>query len=53
MNDELAAWDHVYLLTPNGIWNPHSDSYLSRNEEIMTDWEGQMVEPQQQKKILL
>jgi hypothetical protein len=51
-NDELAACDDVYLLTPNGIWNPHSDSY-SRNEEMMTDWEGQMVEPQHRKEILL
>ena len=51
-NDELAACDDVYLLTPNGIWNPHSDSY-SRNEEMMTDWEGQMVEPQHRKQILL
>jgi hypothetical protein len=51
-NDKLAACDDVYLLTPNGIWNPHSDSY-SRNEEMMTDWEGQMVEPQHRKQILL
>ncbi len=42
-NDELDACDDVYLLTPNGIWNPHSDSY-SKNEEMMTDWEGNMVE---------
>jgi hypothetical protein len=35
-NDELAACNNVYLLTPNSIWNPHSDSY-SRNEEMMTD----------------
>ena len=51
-NDELAACDDVYLRTANGSWNPHSDSY-SKNEEMMTDWEGQMVEPQHRKEILL
>jgi hypothetical protein len=51
-NDELDACDDVYLLTPNGIWNPHSDSY-SKNEEMMTDWEGNMVEKQHRKTILL
>ncbi len=51
-NDALAACNDVYLLTPNSIWNPHSDSY-SKNEEMMTDWEGQMVEPQHRKEILL
>ncbi len=51
-NDELEACDDVYLLTPNGSWNPHSDSY-SKNEEMMTDWEGNMVEKQHQKTILL
>jgi hypothetical protein len=52
MNDELAACNNVYLLTPNGIWNPHSDSY-SKNEEMMMDLEGQMVELQHRKEILL
>jgi hypothetical protein len=49
-NDELDACNHVYLLTPNGVWNPHSDSY-SKNEEMMTDWEGNMVEKQHRKTI--
>jgi hypothetical protein len=51
-NDQLDACDDVYLLTPNGVWNPHSDAY-SRNEENMLDWEGNMVEKQYRKQILL
>jgi hypothetical protein len=50
--DELDACDDVYLLTPNGVWNPHSESYL-KNEKMMTDWEGNMVEKQHRKTILL
>jgi hypothetical protein len=33
---QLEACDDVYLLTPNGNWNPHSDAY-SRNEENMLE----------------
>jgi hypothetical protein len=42
-NKQLEAGDDTYLLTPNGHWNPHSESY-SKNEENMLDWEGNMVE---------
>jgi hypothetical protein len=52
MNDQLDACDDVYLLTSNGVWNPHSNAY-SRNEENMLDWEGNMVEKQYRKQILL
>jgi hypothetical protein len=51
-NDQLEACDDVYLLTPNGQWNPHSDSY-SKNEENMLDWEGNLVEKKYRKEILL
>jgi hypothetical protein len=49
---QLDACDDVYLLTPNGDWNPHSDAY-SRNEENMLDWEGNIVEKQDRKQIML
>jgi hypothetical protein len=44
-NEQVDACDDVFLLTPNGIWNPHSDAYV-KNEENMLDWEGNMVEKQ-------
>jgi hypothetical protein len=50
-NDQLDACDDVYILTNNGVWNPHSDAY-SRNEENMLDWEGNMVEKKYRKQIL-
>jgi hypothetical protein len=39
----LEECDKVFMLTPEGHWNPHSDVY-TRNEENMLDWEGNMVE---------
>jgi hypothetical protein len=51
-NKEIEECDDVYLITPNGVWNPHSEAY-SANEEGMLDWEGNMVERQHRKKILL
>ena len=51
-NDQIESCDDVYLLTPNGIWNPHSDAY-AKNEENMLDWEGEMVEKKHRKRILL
>jgi hypothetical protein len=51
-NEQINGCDNVYLLTPNGIWNPHSDAYAC-NEENMLDWEGHMVERQHRKQILL
>jgi hypothetical protein len=50
--NQVDACDDVYLLTPNGAWNPHSDAY-ARNEENMLDWEGNMVKKQHRKQILL
>ena len=43
--------EDVYLLTPTR-WNPHDDSYAT-NEENMVDWEGNMVEKQYRKQVLL
>ena len=44
--------DELFLLTPEGQWNPHSDVY-AWNEEIMEDWEGNMAEKEDQIHILL
>jgi hypothetical protein len=51
-NRQLEACNNVYLLTPNGPWSPHSDSY-SKNKENMLDWEGNLVEKEHWKQILL
>lgn len=49
---DLEACDDVYMLTPNGFWDPHSDAY-ARNEESMLDWEGNMIEESDRNMILL
>ena len=43
--------EDIYLLTPTQ-WNPHDDSYAA-NEENMLDWEGNMVERKDRKRVLL
>jgi hypothetical protein len=48
----VAECDNVVLLTPEGVWNPHSDAY-ARNEEHMLDWEGNMIEEHHRHKIIL
>ena len=48
----VAECGNVILLTPEGVWNPHSDAY-ARNEEHMLDWEGNMIEEHHQHKIIL
>ena len=47
----LQSTDNVYLLTPTQ-WDPHSDAY-AQNETNMTDWEGNVLEVEQQPKLLL
>jgi hypothetical protein len=48
----LDKCDDLFLLTPEGQWNPHSDAY-ARNEENMLDWERNIVEKRDQVEILL
>ena len=40
---QLEECEDVYLLTPDGHWNPHQDAH-ARNEESMVDWEGNVIE---------
>ena len=47
----LQQCEEVYLLTPTKF-NPHCDSY-AMNEENMLDWEGNMVQRNHHKKIVL
>jgi hypothetical protein len=50
---ELQSDDNeVLLLAPNWPWDPHADVY-ARNEENMTDWQGNISEPAQRPRILL
>lgn len=44
--------DNVLSLTPDGPWNPNSDSYAI-NEENMLDWEGHVVQPTQRPPFVL
>ena len=44
--------EDVYLLMPNGEWNPHSDAY-GTNEDDMLDYEGNMKEKKDRQQILL
>ena len=48
----LEDTDDVFLLTPDGQWNPHSD-VCPRNEETTMDLEGNMVEKKDRVQILL
>ena len=51
---ELAGHEEerILCLTPEGPWDPHADTY-ARNEETMTDWEGNMVKPSDRQRVLL
>ena len=44
--------ENVLLITPDGPWNPHSDTF-ARNEENLTDWEGNIVPKSQRQRILI
>jgi hypothetical protein len=44
--------DHILLATPDGSWNPHSDVY-AMNEENLLDWDGNIVPPKDQVRIML
>ena len=43
--------DNIYMLTPTR-WNPHSQVY-AQLEESFLDWEGELVSPQHQQRILM
>jgi hypothetical protein len=42
----------VYLLTPNGRWNPNDDAYAF-NEASMLDWEGNLMDKKDRVEVLL
>ena len=52
VQDLIDFEDHLLALTPEGHWNPHSDSY-ARNEENMLDWEGNIIAPKDRAQIML
>ena len=49
---QLEECDDVYLLTPNGRWNPNTSVY-AENEANMLDWEGNMVDKKDRVEVLL
>ena len=51
--DELLSYKDVLMLTPQWkYWNPNYDVY-ARNEEEMTDWEGNMIETRHRTRIMI
>ena len=52
LNELQLLDDHIVLITPEGTWDPHNDTY-ARNEENMLDWEGNIVDPRDRVHILL
>ena len=51
--EQVRQCEDVYILTPDSDqWDPHTDVY-ARNEENMVDWEGNMIEKQHRRQILL
>ena len=49
---QIEECDDVYLLTPNGRWDPNSDVY-AKNESNMLDWEGNIINKKDRVQILL
>ena len=50
--EDLVDCDYI-LLTPDGPdWNPHTDVY-ARNEEQFLDWQGEIIQPKERRKILI
>jgi hypothetical protein len=49
---QIEECDDVYLLTPNGKWDPNSDVY-AENESNMLDWEGNIIDKKDRVQILL
>lgn len=50
-DEEMMETDETYMLTPPN-WNPHCD-YIDRNDEVMFNWTGELVEMTRVKKILM
>ena len=50
--EDLEQCENILLRTPNALWNPHCDAY-ARNENSMTDFEGNMIEKQYRRQIIL
>ena len=48
--EDLLSCDNAFLTPDAPSWNPYSDHY-AENEDFMTDWEGNILEPRFRKKI--
>ena len=44
--------EDIFLMTPEGTWNPHTDAY-AQNEANMLDYEGNMINNKDRVKIIL
>lgn len=49
--DMVIECEEVYVLTPEN-WNPHSSAYAA-NEDSMLDWQGNLVEAKDRRKIII
>lgn len=49
---QVEECENVYLLTPEGKWNPNIDTY-AHNESSMVDWEGNIKETRDRNQIII
>ena len=50
--DELHGCDKIFITPDASSWNPHCDSF-SRNEQAMTDYEGNIVHKERRPNFLM
>ena len=51
-NEELHGCDKIFITPDSPSWNPHCDSF-SRNEQAMTDYEGNIVHENRRLNLLM
>jgi hypothetical protein len=51
-NDELYGCDKIFITPDSSKWNPHCDSF-ARNEQSMTDYEGNIVSSSRQSHYIM
>ena len=48
----MDIWLDIFLMTPEGTWNPHTDAYV-QNEANMLDYECNLINNKDSVKIIL
>ena len=50
--DDMDICEDIFLMTPRGTWNPHTDNY-AHNKANMLDYEGNMINNKDRVNIIL